>query len=167
VNLVNWQAWVCPLSLETRLGQSWPRVLILLAQTRLVALVPQPQWWASRHGPRNGWVLRACRTDASRGLSSFNIIPSPARTNEQTFWFHHHHGVIPSGGAAPLPSALPGSLPRNDEVTVRHAIPFCCLRWWPLANRCIESSSADAWHGRYPPRRPHIPTKSLSPRAPP
>jgi hypothetical protein len=41
---------------------------------------------------------------------------NPAPTNERTFWFHHNHSLIPSGGAAPPRAVPPGSPPRNDEV---------------------------------------------------
>jgi hypothetical protein len=44
------------------------------------------------------------------------LLYNPARTNEQTLWFRHHHGVIPFGDAAPLPAVLPGSPPQNDGV---------------------------------------------------
>jgi hypothetical protein len=49
-------------------------------------------------------------------LEPLEPLYNPARTNKQTLWFHHHHGVIPSGGAAPLPAAAHGSHARNDEV---------------------------------------------------
>jgi hypothetical protein len=46
-----------------------------------------------------------------------------SRVYEQALWFYHHHGVIPSWGAAPpVPAALPGSPPWNDGV---YQIGFC------------------------------------------
>ena len=56
------------------------------------------------------WVAPAER------LGLYRSFGPAVRTLKQTLWFHHHHGVIPSGGAAPLRAVPPGSPQRNDEV---------------------------------------------------
>ena len=71
-------------------------------------------WGLSDHGFEFGQCTVAVRSFGPATVRTLQVkkplepLYNPARTNELTLWFHHHDGVIPSGGAAPLPASRLG-----------------------------------------------------------